>query len=203
MRIYHILILLLAALTTDSLAQHVTPDDLLTTERVQIGRNIAAVIGTSPTQSPSGKYYFMSLTPDTYTSGPRNSVVSIYNHKRGFLQVVIRDHGHTPFEIKWISDKLLYIRTWWADKAPIDIIVDIISESIIYIDHAGLEGLDDTTANTQEGTEQSHPAYALTRVGRMPRRWPSPGPWLSIQGSRGCCIRGWRPVPVTRSRRGR
>lgn len=130
------------------------PHDLLATERIQIGRNIAAVIGTTLTKSPSGKYHFMALTPDTSSSGPWNSVVSIYNHKRGYLQVIIRDHADTPPEFKWISDKLLYIRTWWADEAPIDMIVDIISESIIYIDHAGTEATDDMKGNSQESTEQ-------------------------------------------------
>jgi hypothetical protein len=109
-----------------------TPLQSTFTNRIQVGRNIVAITGSEHVVSPNRAYFFMLLKPDTTAPGPWNTVISINNERPGLLQVLIRDHAQYDPDIRWINEKLLYIRVWWGRVLGTDLILDVEKETITY-----------------------------------------------------------------------
>lgn len=72
------------------------------------------------------KAYFYTLVDER-----PNATITIYSEKDQYTQLSITKlHGIS--EIKWISEKLIFMRLWWGRVAATDIIFDVEKEKVIY-----------------------------------------------------------------------
>ena len=101
-------------------------------ERLVVGRDLAAVTGSEHHKSPNKAYFYMIEGSSTENPGPWNAIVSIHNERKGLLQVVIKDHSQYPVDVRWVNEKLLFIRVWWGRVLGTDLILDVEKESEVF-----------------------------------------------------------------------
>ena len=100
-------------------------------DNIQQGRDIASVLESEHHLSPNDAYFYMVQFSDTMQPSPWQFLVSIDNERDGFFQILFKNvHSYT--DIKWINEKLLFIRVWWGRVLGTDLIVDVEKETIIY-----------------------------------------------------------------------
>jgi len=76
--------------------------------------------------SPNGGYYF-ALEGD----GRPDAKVTIYAEKE-HLVVITLANLHGLSEVKWVNEKLLFLRPWWGRIVGTDILFDVEREQVIY-----------------------------------------------------------------------
>jgi hypothetical protein len=75
--------------------------------------------------SPNKGYYFVA------EDGRPNGAVTIFAEKDHLLRIEFSELFGL-FEVKWISEKLLFMRPWWGRIAATDLIYDVEAEKIVY-----------------------------------------------------------------------
>lgn len=89
--------------------------------------SIDHVVVTKPeavTLSPNGAYYF-ALTEEF----PRQSVL-IFAEKESLLRISFVDPKGLA-DVKWINERLLYMRVWWGRIAATDFVFDVEKERVV------------------------------------------------------------------------
>jgi hypothetical protein len=72
----------------------------------------------------------MTIDRDTAKEGPRVKTISLFNERDYLLQIFLLDFS--TVEVRWINEKLLYVRVWWGRVLGTDIIYDVEKEEMIY-----------------------------------------------------------------------
>jgi hypothetical protein len=85
----------------------------------------------TPVHSKNRAYYCMTGSPDFSRKGPWSTIIYIYAEKEELTRVKLADHAAYPVQIKWINEKLIFIRVWWGRRIGTDLIFDAESGSII------------------------------------------------------------------------
>ena len=90
-----------------------------------------SVSQTERIPSPNNAYSFMVLKADTSRPGPWDSVITIDNERPRSLQLLLRDHGSYEITVKWINEKLLFVRVWWGRVLGTDLVLDVEKECLV------------------------------------------------------------------------
>lgn len=109
-----------------------TEFDVAIEDQVLLGRDIAEVSVDAIEFSANKAYFFHVLRPNTSETGPWDTVLSVDNERAGLLQVVLKSHSSSNVDVKWINEKLLFIRVWWGRVVGTDLILDVEREAFIY-----------------------------------------------------------------------
>jgi hypothetical protein len=93
-----------------------------------------------PGLSPNHAYWFAVQESVTAEGRPRMTIISIFNERPGYLQIMLKDNPRYEPQVKWINEKLLFVRVWWGRVLGDDLIIDVERETIIYREavHSGL-----------------------------------------------------------------
>ena len=75
--------------------------------------------------SPNKSYFFVA------EGGRPNGKITIYAEKDHLVQITFSELFGLS-DIKWINEKLLFMRPWWGRIAATDIIYDVEKEKVIY-----------------------------------------------------------------------
>ena len=81
--------------------------------------------------SPNRAYAASVKHPDRSRPGPWNAEVLVDNERAYLVRIKLTDL-RTIQEMKWLNEKLLFLRVWWGRIEGTDFIVDVERESIIY-----------------------------------------------------------------------
>lgn len=89
---------------------------------------IEHIVATKPdlvTLSPNGTYYFA-----VSKSAPGQSVL-IFSEKEDMVRISFSDaKGLT--DVKWVNERLLYMRVWWGRVAATDLLFDVEKERVVH-----------------------------------------------------------------------
>jgi hypothetical protein len=77
------------------------------------------------TYSPNKGYYF------TVEGGRPNGTVTIYAEKDYLLRIEFSELFGLA-DVKWVNEKLLFLRPWWGRILGTDLIYDVETEKIVY-----------------------------------------------------------------------
>jgi hypothetical protein len=131
-----------------------TPFDADYEERLTLSHQDLVDASLTKVRSPNGGYWAgiasdnlletPTAKPDKFPSHVKSPDFAIYvfNERSAFLAIDIK--GHDPryvVRIRWINEKLLYIRVWWGRVLGTDMILDVETESMIFkemIDEGGI-----------------------------------------------------------------
>lgn len=98
------------------------------------GQAPGGAYGAEPVPVPEGAvmssndgYWFVLEHKDE----DRRSLLRIYAEKRHFHEITIEDIRDPP-QVRWINEKLLFIRVMWGRVAGTDLILDVETEQIVY-----------------------------------------------------------------------
>jgi hypothetical protein len=75
--------------------------------------------------SPNKGYYFVA------EDGRPNGAVTIFAEKKYLIRIEFTELFGLA-EVKWISEKLLFMRPWWGRIAATDLIYDVEAEKVVY-----------------------------------------------------------------------
>lgn len=75
--------------------------------------------------SPNKGYYFVA------EDGRPNGAVTIFAEKAYLMRIEFSELFGLS-EVKWINEKLLFMRPWWGRIAATDLIYDVEAEKIVY-----------------------------------------------------------------------
>lgn len=106
-----------------------TPFDEQFGSRLSVDR--CAIPEASPERhtAPNKAYWYALIRPDHTKDGPWNSEVLIYTERDHLVRLRdIRD----CHEVRWVNEKLLFIRVWWGRICATDLILDVEREQIVY-----------------------------------------------------------------------
>jgi hypothetical protein len=98
---------------------------------IRIGKGVMGSQFCEKTWSPNKAYWFTTIGLGPTKAGPRIATISVFNERDYLLQISLSDLKYEP-KVKWINEKLLYIRMWWGTLLGTDIIYDVEKEEIIY-----------------------------------------------------------------------
>lgn len=101
-------------------------------DRIQMERTLEPPPQIEKVYSNNRAYFFMVTHPDTRKPGPWELVVSIFNERPGFLHVQMKDVSQYDHVVRWINEKLIFIRVWWGRVVATDMIIDAEKESVVY-----------------------------------------------------------------------
>lgn len=76
--------------------------------------------------SPNKSYFFVSEG-----LGRSNATITIYAEKDHLIQITFAELFGLS-EIRWVNEKLLFMRPWWGRSVGTDLIYDVEKEEIIY-----------------------------------------------------------------------
>lgn len=93
-----------------------------------------------PGASPNRAYWYAVEKPVSTQGESSMTIISIFNERPGHLQIILKDDRRYGPDVKWINEKLLFVRAWWGRVLGTDLIVDVERETIIYREtvHDGL-----------------------------------------------------------------
>jgi hypothetical protein len=102
------------------------------TPRIAVGRDLRSVPEGERQFSPNKAYYYVAQCADTSTPSPWDSLISVFNERPGYLQIVFTDHSQYNLSLEWINEKLIFLRVWWGRVLGTDVILDVERETIVY-----------------------------------------------------------------------
>ena len=100
--------------------------------QISLERNHRAETAGERFKSPNNAYFYTMQEPDYLQPSPWDTTISIYNEREGLLELKISKHASYKPTVRWINEKLLYIRIWWGRILGTDVILDVETESILY-----------------------------------------------------------------------
>ena len=82
--------------------------------------------------SPNGAYHLQLVLANADSQPPWDGEVLIYNERPYLLRLVLPKLSwpHSA-EVRWINEKLVFIRAWWGRVAGTDLVIDVERESIV------------------------------------------------------------------------
>jgi hypothetical protein len=95
-------------------------------ERTMI-RRVRDIKPKAGTYSPNNGYYF------TLEGGRPTGSVTIYAEKDYLLRIEFSELFGLA-EVKWVNEKLLFMRPWWGRILGTDLIYDVEAERIVYVE---------------------------------------------------------------------
>jgi hypothetical protein len=135
------LLLILPSAYASSPELHGLPPDCWTEDRLIHGNEesdpwqkniaIAAIKGEKPKPgvlSPNKGYFYVQEG-----SGRPNAKITIYAEKDHLIQINISELFGLS-DLKWINEKLIFIRVWWGRRLGTDLIFDVETERILYVE---------------------------------------------------------------------
>jgi hypothetical protein len=84
-----------------------------------------------PVVSPNGAYRAWVRAPHEETPGVRRAAVVVDVEREDLLWVALSDAAWAP-EIRWINEKLLFLRVAWGRVVASDLILDVEAGALIY-----------------------------------------------------------------------
>ena len=99
--------------------------------RITLFESAPAPDGSTPVYSENRGYFFRVAPPDFTRSGPWTTSVYVYAEKRAWTRLTLSDHGSYPVQVRWINEKLLFVRVWWGRLIGTDLILDAESGAIV------------------------------------------------------------------------
>ena len=113
-------------------------DEKLIAGKLKVGKNLVPLPkDLAKTWSDNGAYWFAVEfdngveRKDGSWSGPRKTIISIFNEGDHLSQIRLLDHAYRA-KVRWINEKLLYVEVWWGRVFGTSLIYDVESEKIIY-----------------------------------------------------------------------
>ncbi len=101
------------------------PFDYSYADRINLGRVGEMPDFAEPVASPNGGYSFTAFYPD-YSQEPEWSTIIYINTERdSLLRLSLINHNNARPEIRWINEKLLFIRVWWGRTVGTDMVLDV------------------------------------------------------------------------------
>jgi hypothetical protein len=83
--------------------------------------------------SPNDAYWVVCRKPDTMKPGPWVGGIKVFNERDYFIEIdLINFAAQYPVTIKWINEKLFFVKFWLGRISGIDFIFDAEKEKIIY-----------------------------------------------------------------------
>ncbi len=107
------------------------PFDDAFADRIVISKSPFPAALLTPVHSPNKVYYYMAVKPDFAREGPWSTEIYVYAEKEQLTRVDLRDHAVYAPEIKWINEKLLFIRVWWGRQVGTDLVIDAETDRIV------------------------------------------------------------------------
>ena len=102
-------------------------------DRISISRVALADVNAPKEVSPNKAYWFSAYYPDMMKPGPYDFRADIYNERDYLVRLNVSDvYGNYEQQIKWINEKLLYVKIWWGRVKGVDFILDVESEAVIH-----------------------------------------------------------------------
>lgn len=110
------------------------PYDNEKVDRISIERIFETELEYEKTFSPNDAYWFSIIEPIYIkTKKLRSLQINIYNERDYLLRLNLSDiYQNYARDIKWVNEKILYIRAWGGRVGGIDLLFDVESEKIIY-----------------------------------------------------------------------
>ncbi|MGR9072573.1 MAG: hypothetical protein ACU833_05850, partial [Gammaproteobacteria bacterium] len=85
----------------------------------------AAEIPAAGTLSPNQSYWF------TVENGRPGAAILVYSEKDHLTRIAFSNLDGLS-DVKWINEKLIFMRPWWGRIAATDLIFDVEEEQVIY-----------------------------------------------------------------------
>ena len=102
-------------------------------DRISISRVALADVNEPKEVSPNKAYWFSACYPDTVKPGPYDFRADIYNERDYLIRLKVSDvYGNYEQQIRWINEKLLYVKVWWGRVKGADFVIDVEREAVIH-----------------------------------------------------------------------
>lgn len=114
-------------------------------DRVQLGHSSVQVPLEGRVLSPNKAYWFHADNPgceglDGARRRPR--AIDIFTERPSLLRLTLIDTDcRYAGEVRWISEKLLFVRLWWGRVLGSDLILDVEQERVLYHEFVNDGGL--------------------------------------------------------------
>lgn len=82
--------------------------------------------------SPNKGYYFVRDDIYATSAGKRREATIYINSEEGYLIKISFTKVDGINDLKWINEKLLFIRSWWGRIVATDVIYDVENEKVLY-----------------------------------------------------------------------
>jgi hypothetical protein len=116
------------------------PFDEQWSERVKVRKVATQDTHSEKVYSPN-KAYWYSVTVGPQVAGPHTGQVHDVNidifNERDYLVRLELPLTYMNFErrMQWINEKLLYVRVWWGRALGVDMVFDVETEQIVYMEN--------------------------------------------------------------------
>ena len=125
--------------------------DRVTIENIKTGEPLPEITETSPNKA----YYFYVQQPDTLKNPPWKAVILIYTERDYLIKFTVRKIRGVK-TVRWINEKLLFMRIWLGRIVALDMIFDVEREQIIYQEAAVWGGLAFQQFQQQRNENKKH-----------------------------------------------
>ena len=89
-------------------------------------------------RSPQGTKSFVMREADFMHPGPWSTVSYVFGNRAHpvRLRISFRDHGSGGGHAQWLNEKLLFADVWWGRFASTDLLIDVDTSKILYVQDA-------------------------------------------------------------------
>lgn len=103
-----------------------------------IGGRFPALRRFEEIRSPYRTAHALISRPDTAKPGPWTTVLAVRGNEVRPLEllITIKDHGTGGVRVRWLNEKLMWLRVWWGAVVATELLVDVETAEILYFEES-------------------------------------------------------------------